>query len=186
MKRLTRVLGAACALIAALGLSAAAWAQDASPLAGPVSGPVAIVDVRTGARLQDKADEYGERDVQELMDAFHDAVADALIEAGRFAGEDAVGANELVLVIEDAMPNRPTRQQMRSQPSLSMRSFSIGGADVSAVLTASDGTVVRELEYSWRTRSIRDAHFRSVWTDAERTFDRFADRLVDALEREDS
>lgn len=168
--------------VLATGFAASAVAADFAQLSAPVSGPVAISDVQIGAELQDKAEEYGERELDRLSNAFHDAVAEELERAGRFGLEGDAGANTLVLVIEDARPNRPTFEQLGRRPGLSAQSFSIGGAEVSAVLYDPNGVELGQFEYSWRSSNIRDARYRVVWSDAKRTFDRFADQLVDALD----
>ena len=83
----------------------------------------------------------------------------------------------LDLVIEDAVPNRPTMQQMSNKPGLSYQSFGVGGAMVGGVLTTTDGRQI-EVGYRWYETDIRWAVSAGTWSDAQSTFDRFARRLV--------
>jgi len=86
------------------------------------------------------------------------------------------------VVIEDAQPNRFTMQQLRSRPGVDpLRSVSVGGADLRAVLRRPDGTVLTEVEHSRYTTSLRDLFFEPLtWTDANRTIRQFAEKVADA------
>lgn len=151
-----------------LAATALALGANASPL-----GPVANINVSIGADLQDKADDYGARELDYLTSDLRRSVERALDRDGALAASGGT----LDLVIEDAKPNRPTMRQMAAKSGLSYESFGIGGATVTGVLTAADGrqTPVR---YRWYESDIRWSQAASTWMDAETTFDRFARRLV--------
>jgi hypothetical protein len=148
--------------------AAAAFAAHAAPL-----GPVAVVHVTIGPQLQDKADDYGQRELDYLAADLKDSVERALERSG---GLKPSGGT-LDLVIEDALPNRPTMRQMNIKPGLSYESFGIGGAKVGGVLTTTDGRQV-SVGYGWYETDIRWSEGASTWMDALNTFDRFARRLV--------
>ena len=146
--------------------SAAAFAVQAAPL-----GPVADVHVTIGPALQDKADEYGQRELDGLTVDLRDSVVKAI------GGGLAPAGGTLDLVIEDATPNRPTMRQMNIKPGLSYESFGIGGAKISGVLTTADGQKI-PVSYRWYESDILWAAGSNTWTDAQTTFDRFARHLV--------
>lgn len=173
--RLLHALSALPALALAAPLAAA---QSMSA----VSGPLSLGETTISEDLQEKAAEYyGERDVQRLADDLHAEVQAALMGAGRLAGEDDEPAGRIDLILTDAAPNRPTFEQMKNEPGLSFQSVSRGGAAVEAVLYDASGQEVGRMEYDWRTPDLRDSQARGVWTDADRTIDRFAARLTRAL-----
>lgn len=134
---------------------------------------VSQINITIGPKLQAKADDYGPREFDYLKAALRNDVERELGKAGLAAS----GGATLDLVIEDAMPNRPTFEQMVDRPGLSFQSISIGGAEVSGVLTASDGGQT-PLHYRWYESDIGNTLASSTWSDAERAFDRFARGLV--------
>lgn len=158
---MSRVLMIPLALGAALAFAPLASAQQ--------------INIEIGERLEDKRDEYGSRDLDQLEAEVREAVSEALAE---------IGANHSLtvdIVLDNAWPNRPTREQLADRPGLSIRSLSRGGADLSARFSSADGTVSGTYEYDWRTIDLRDSAARSTWTDARRTIDRFADRLAERI-----
>jgi hypothetical protein len=144
--------------VAALGLTVPA-----------VAAPPQIT-VTYGAKLADKIDQYGARDVADLAASLERSVRRAVGAAPEFS--DA----RFSLVIEDANPNRPTFQQMRDRPGLSMESYGVGGATLSGTLTRSDGST-RTLSYRWYESDIRWARASGTWADAETAIGRFARTL---------
>lgn len=136
-------------------------------------------DVRIAEDFADEAEEYGQQDVERLLDELHDAVVLEL-EARGLRADDA--ERQIDLVLADARPNRPTFRQLSRNPGLSMQSFSRGGARIVAQIRTADGEIADRFEYDWYTRDIEDAFYRGVWTDAERAIDRFAQRLADHLQ----
>ena len=86
------------------------------------------------------------------------------------------------VVIEDAQPNRFTMQQLRERPGVDpIRSVSVGGAELRAVLRGGDGAVLAEVEHRRYSASLRDLFFEPLtWTDANRTIRQFAEKVADA------
>lgn len=126
------------------------------------------VNVSVGPKLQAKAGEYGQRELDFLTRDLQQAVE------RRVAG--APGAYELVIV--DARPNRPTFEQMGDRPGLSARSFGIGGATIEGAHVAADGSRT-PVSFRWYGRDIAWAKGQTTWGDAETAFNRFAVRLAD-------
>ena len=157
------------ALLACLGLSAAAQAS-----------PVHIHSVETSEALAEKTEEYGERDIERLLTRLTETITERLERDGHVVAESA-DAVQVAVTLENAWPNRPTREQMSENPSLSFRSVSLGGASVRALLTDADGNEISQISYSWRTRTIDDSVGRGTWSDAHRTFDRFARNLAEEV-----
>ena len=133
-----------------------------------------------GEALQDKQEEYGARDLRRLEGDVREAVTDALARNG-LLGDDDMADLVVTVTLEDAWPNRPTFAQLSDQPGLSYRSISRGGARLSAIIETAEGQQVSAADYEWRTFDLADSATRSTWGDAKRTFDRFADRLVDEI-----
>ena len=67
-------------------------------------------------------------------------------------------------------------KQLGDKPGLSFESFGVGGAKIEGRAVAADGAVT-PLKYSFYETDIRQAPYRSTWSDAQWTFDRFASRL---------
>lgn len=157
------------ALILAFGLGAIAQAA-----------PVSLDPVIVGEDLTDKSDDYGARDIERLVDDLTESVSEHL----ERDGHQMVGASgdvRVALTLENAWPNRPTREQLRNELGLSYSSVSLGGASVSAVIYDANGEVIGEVSYRWRTRNISDSVGRGTWTDAHRAFDRFARQLSEQI-----
>ncbi len=142
----------------------------ALPAGAAIAGP-AQVQVSIGSELADKADDYGVEDLARLAERLDREVEESLAASGRFP--DA----QVRLVIEDATPNRPTFQQLRDRPGLSMESYGIGGAEISGEIVTADG-LRQPLSYRWFETNIRNAGL-TTWSDANRAFGRFANRLAD-------
>ena len=155
-------------LTTTLAATAAAFAVQAAPL-----GPVAEVHVAIGPALQDKVDDYGQRELDFLAADLRKSVIQAISRQGGLTPSGGT----LDLVIEDATPNRPTMRQMSNKPGLSYESFGIGGAKVSGVLTTPDGRSI-PVSYRWYENDIRWSQGTSTWSDAQTSFDRFGRQLV--------
>jgi hypothetical protein len=140
-------------------------------------GPLSIGEVRIADGFQERVAEYGERDIDRLLDDLRNDVTAALMASGRLA-EDGEAAGRIDLILVSATPNRPTMAQMRDRPGLSFQSFSRGGAELEAVIYDADGTEAGRIEYSWESPDLRDAWARPVWGDAQQTISRFARRLA--------
>ena len=176
-------------LAAALALGAIALPAQALEAEFEATPPQAIAlgEISIGRALAAKADEYGERDLEQLVARMRGELERELARIGRLADPEAAGA-VLNVVIEDATPNRPTmRQQAAVTGSLDPRSLFVGGAKVSATLLDAGGATVGRFAYAWQTTpDIRQSEFATTWTDARRTLDRFAARLADAIAAEDA
>lgn len=158
-------------LIALLSSVAATAALATAAAAMP---PISRVTVDVGPKLQEKAaKDYGLREVDELAARLQEDVEKALSKNGGLSADG--GRLELVLV--DAKPNRPTMQQMSNKPGLSLQSFGVGGATIEGRAVFPDGTST-PISYKWYESDIRQAIPSTTWSDAERTFDRFALRLA--------
>lgn len=144
----------------------------AAPAAASQAAAVADVRVTIGPELREKGEEYGQRDLDRLAAELEADVEKALAQRGRLTG----GTLELVLV--DAKPSRPTFEQMGRTPGLSMQSVSNGGATIEGVEITADGAR-RPVKYSWYETDIRWGRAKTVWTDAEHAFDRFARQYAD-------
>ena len=149
-----------------LAVSAGVAAQAASPA-------IATVSVTIGPKLQAKAADYGQRDLDVLAADLKRTVERAI------ANGDQVGppgGGELRLVIADAKPNRPTFAQLGHKMGLSLESYGVGGALIEGELVGADGAS-QPVRYSWFETDIRESRHQSTWGDADLSFDRFADRL---------
>jgi len=172
-----RLIAACIALLASASLAAPALAEEFASLQHRADGPVAVGVIEIGPELTEKAEDFGPREIDRLTNRLESALMDALMDAGRFSEVDQPDANILLVVIEDAQPNRPTFEQLTRNPGLSARSISLGGARVTAILTDPAGDELGSFAYSWRTPSIDRSQYTTVWADAETAFDRFA-RLI--------
>ena len=143
---------------ASLGFASIAFAQ---------TYPATVVNVSIGPALQQRANDYGPRELTDISRDLQQSVQRAVSHA-RTAPPARVD-----LVIEDAVPNRPTFDQLGRTVGLSMRSRGVGGARVSGVVTYADGAQrpVREQFYETDFREERDL---ATWSDANRAFDQVA------------
>jgi hypothetical protein len=90
-----------------------------------------------------------------------------------------VTADHVVVTIDDATPNRPTFGQVSNKIGLDpIRSISIGGAKLSGTAYDASGKELGSLSYDWYETDISQVRGYATWTDAEYTFDRFANRLA--------
>jgi hypothetical protein len=150
-------LGAAlfCAL-----LPAAAYAAPAS------------VSVKVGPKLEELAKtKYGAPEIERLAQRLELKVSRSL------SRREALADARVELVLEDAVPNRPTFKQLGDTPGLSFESFGVGGARISGRMITADGTVT-PISFKWYETDIRQAQNNWTWSDAEWAFDRFAVRLT--------
>ena len=138
-------------------------------LAGAGAAHAQQVSVAIGPKLQEKAENLGQRELDFLAHDLQRTVETRLARAGM------PGRVELVIV--DAKPNRPTLEQLGDRPGLSPWSFGIGGATIEGAMVGPDGSRT-PLSYRWYESDITWAQHSSTWADAERAFDKFANRLV--------
>jgi hypothetical protein len=125
----------------------------------------AEITVTIGPKLQAKAGDYGQRDLDLLAKELRADLERALAAKGQTRGR-------LDVVITDATPNRPTFAQMGRNPSLSMRSVGVGGASIKGVEHGPGGE--RSWSYSFWETDIRNERGSATWSDAEQAFDTFA------------
>jgi hypothetical protein len=156
------------------GLAALAFSQAA------LAASVNVAPVSYSPEFQEALnDDLGAREGEYLSRAVHEAVANALAERGA-----TLGGGELTIEISiiDADPNRPTMQQLANQPGLDpIRSVSIGGAELRAVLRNSSGDVVSEVTHRRYNHSLADLNGASTtWTEANRAIRQFARKVADA------
>jgi len=135
---------------------------------------VSRVEVVIGPDLAAKADKLGQREFDYLARDLKRAVERRLERAG---GLTASGGRRR-LVIDDAVPNRPTPLQLTSKPGLSMESFGNGGARVSGEYVSADG-VSTPIRYRWYETDVWQAQYAATWSDASLAFDRLARRIED-------
>lgn len=156
------------------GLAALAFAQSA---AGVTVAPVSF----SPEFETELHEEFGVREGEVLRENVEQSIAAALARRG-VAVDSGGGTIEVVIV--DADPNRPTWQQLRDEPSLDyLRSFSIGGAELRAVLRDSEGNVLTEVEHRNYNSSISEFHGMppgATWSEARRAIHRFANKVADA------
>ncbi|MBC6983093.1 hypothetical protein [Caulobacter sp. 17J80-11] len=153
---------------------ALALALTAGPVlaAGP---PISEVTVTIGPALQTKAEkEYGVAEVRQLAADLETDVERALKRGGRLADH---GGGRLELVLVDAVPNRPTDQQLTATPWMTRRGIGTGGAAIEGRLIGADGKTT-PVAYKWYQTDIRFSYGSGTWTDAGYAFDKFADRLA--------
>ena len=148
-----------------------ALATAISLIAGAALAAPASVAVAIGPKLHEKAIKtLGVRETEMLARDLQRSVERQLARTGAY--NDA----RIELVLVDAQPNRPTFKQLGDKPGLSFESFGVGGAKIEGRAVAADGAVT-PLKYSFYETDIRQAPYRSTWSDAQWTFDRFAYRL---------
>lgn len=129
---------------------------------------------------------YGEKDLNLLSRYLEKKIIRSFEKRGISVSNDAPVT--MVVTIEDAKNNRPTFKQLSVQPSLSFRSFGIGGADVSAELMSADGASLGNMTYSYFEShfDLRKTQFGSIWFDAERSFGFFASKAAKTLSRDNN
>jgi hypothetical protein len=137
--------------------------------------PQAVSEVRVGISpdLAEKTRILDDREFKYLTRELKRTVEKRLDRAGALRPD----GGELYLVIEDATPNRPTMRQMSQQPGLSYSSFGVGGARISGEYRARSGETT-PVRYSWYETDIRRTPYYGAWSDADRAFERLADKLA--------
>lgn len=152
------------ALFAIAALAAPSLADD----------PVSIGEIGFGPELLEKAEDYGQRELDYLAREMREDLEREL------AGMLGEGGLTVEVTILDATPNRPTMEQMGAG-GLHHSSISIGGASLEARLVAADGTTLESYAYAWRSHNINDVVGYSRWTDAHRAMSRFADDIAENI-----
>jgi hypothetical protein len=159
----------------ALIVAAAASLMATTAFAAAPIGPVSQIDISIGSWLdQKRVDKVNDRDLAYLKDELRKSVEEQLARTGKLA---ANGGGRLELVIEDAVNNRPTVQELTYYPSLSYKSFANGGAEITGVYVAPDGSRT-PIGYVRQEVDIHEARYAYTWRDADRAFDSFAVALT--------
>lgn len=139
--------------------------------AAPAAFAAPAVNVTIGADLQSRAASYGEREFTDLSTTLRKEVEKALARPG------AAPVQRVDLVIESAVPNRPTFNQLTRRPGLSIRSIGLGGATVTGQVVAADGSV-RPISYNWYETNLLNRWNLVTWDDAYQAFDMLASRIA--------
>ena len=151
------------ALAAAAAISALATAASAAP---------ATVDVSIAPPLMEKAERtYGVRDVHDLAAELKQDVERELARTGAYDGA------RIELVLADAAPTRPTFKQLGDRPGLSMRSISLGGAEIAGRVIAADGREA-PVHYRYYENDLRNAYGETTWSHADQALSLFAHRFA--------
>jgi hypothetical protein len=169
-------------LLAASCLAGAAGANgDAS------KGTVRLVPATIGTGLQTALhDRYGDAEGAVLQSMVADSLGREFKSAGATL-DDSAGVR-IEVSIEDATPTHPTRHQLELNPSLDpVRSVSLGGARLHAVLRSADGKEVDHVDYDYRPVSLEQVSpSGDAWADARVTIQRFSDLVVKAWRHQSS
>jgi hypothetical protein len=168
-------LAAPLVLIAVTGLNAAPLFADAA---------VAIAPVKISVPLQKALqDQYGESEAAVLQSAVAERLARSLKSAGASVSDSA--QQRIEISIDDAKPSHPTRFQIQKNPSLDpLRSRSLGGARLHAVLKGAAGKVLDQVEYHDYAMSFQEASpSGDAWADARVAIERFAAQVVKSWRR---
>jgi hypothetical protein len=153
-------------ILTAAALTFAAAAASAQP-APPMAGGDAVVTVALGPELLKKQHDFGARELADLSNELRKEVQSSLAHA------HGVPPVQVSLVIEDAVPNRPTFDQLGRTIGLSMRSVGLGGARVSGVVTYADGAS-RPVRVQYYETDLHNERGVATWSDAYIAFDRVA------------
>ncbi len=179
MNRFTRVLtGFALLAVSCFAMPA---------LASSGAGAVRLVPATIGTALQTALhDRLGDREGPVLQAMVADSLSRELKAAGATVDDSA--ALRIEVSIEDAVPSHPTRRQLEVNPSLDpLRSVSLGGARLHAVLRGADGKEVDHIDYDYRPVSLEQVSpSGDAWADARVTIQRFSDQVVKAWRRHSS
>lgn len=157
-----------------VGLAALAFSQSAAA--------VTVAPVSFSPEFETELnDELGVREGDVLREDVEGAIEAALARRGVSVGS---GGGTIEVVIVDADPNRPTWQQLTDEPSLdSIRSFSVGGAELRGVIRGANGEVLTEVEHRRYNHTIAELNGMPpayTWYEARRSIRRFAEKVADA------
>ena len=138
--------------------------------------------LRGSSRLNDgfsSGGQLGTQSVGELVLETEEELVRALSKRG--VAIDANAPVVLQVVLTDAAPNRPTFEQLSSEPSLSFNSFGRGGVSAEGRLVEAGGSELGGFTYGYYTDFIENAPFRATWTDANRGIERMAKNVAKRL-----
>ena len=123
---------------------------------------------------------YGEQSLMHLAESLERKMTTKFIKKGITISEDATVTMRITIV--DAINNRPTANQLSNQPGLSIKSFGIGGAELSAELIDTTGNSLGIMQYRYFEQDFREStQFPGMWRDANKAFSRFAKKAAKTL-----
>ncbi len=164
---MTRTILSAFIVAAALAVPLALRAQ---PM--PAAGPQVTVSIAPAFAERARRILIGERDLDQLR---RELTADVVRTSAKHPGQVPV---RLDLMLDNAVPNRPTFDQLGRIVSLSyLGSIGLGGAGIGGTATLADGST-QPIRFSWYETELRNEFGPATWTDAERAFDIFARRVA--------
>lgn len=121
-------------------------------------------------------DNYGAKEGTYLTESIKEDLMREFEKAG-------IDVDHVTVMIERAVPNKPTMKQLGDKPGLDYgASVSIGGMELSATAFDASGAEMGSLTYDWFETDIRNAG-PTTWYDAKRASDRFARKFVKELTR---
>jgi hypothetical protein len=148
------------------------------------SGAVTVSPVAISAPLQAALHkQYGDAEAAVLQSAVKDRLERSLNSDA--ASNSGASPKRIEVTIDDAKPSHPTRYQMQENPSIDpLRSRSLGGARLHAVLRGADGKVLDQVDYKDYATSFQEASpSGDAWADARVTIERFSDLVVKSWRR---
>ncbi|GGX62573.1 hypothetical protein GCM10011309_10680 [Litorimonas cladophorae] len=123
---------------------------------------------------------YGDKAIEYLIEDIQDELVQDFSKRNISLSDDA--PTLLKVTIEMAKPNRPTFEQLSHDVSLSYQSFGIGGAEVSVEIVSAGGDVLGTASYDYYpSLNERPGMTAATWSDANRAFSRFSNRLSKKL-----
>lgn len=157
-------------------IAAIALAQTAA------AATVTLAPVSFSPEFQEMLEEeLGVREGDYLQHRVESAVTRALLRAGAQVGPGGDVTVEVSIISAD--PNRPTLQQLSDRPGLDMiRSFSVGGAELRAVIRRASGETA-EVRHRYYSPSLAYVGLPAgQWTDANRAINSFAGKVARAYQ----
>jgi hypothetical protein len=166
----------------AAAIISGALAALALSVGSAFAGDVVVRPLAVAPEMLEKfADTYGEREIAILQDDISRALTRRLAKSGHAVSDNGPVVVEITLL--KAVPNRPTFQQSRDNVGLDVfRSFGVGGASLEARVIGASGATIATVEHSYFETDISWAQAASTWTDARRSFHRFAEKVADAVD----
>lgn len=117
---------------------------------------------------------YGETEAETLKQDLRERLVKAFADQG-ITLTDATAPVVLNVTVQRVKPNRPTWRQMRDTLGLDFaRSFGVGGAEITGVLSSTDGSTSVPIKRTWFDSDIDQSATKSTWHDARRVFRQFA------------
>jgi hypothetical protein len=124
---------------------------------------------------------YGDRAIEYLLEEMEEEIVEDFAKRGLTLSDSA--PTLLRVTIVGAKPNRPTFNQLSKDASLSFQSFGTGGADMMAEFISAGGNVLGTAKYDYYSSFGDRPHIQAsgTWTDANRAFSRFSNKLSKTL-----